>query len=756
MTNPDPKSVGPTNPAPVARFTDVGLRYGKTRALDGVTLGLPGERPRMKDWTATEGTPFPLGATWVEEASAWNFALYSKDAESVTLLLYGEADLVNPVFTYRFDYLRNKSGRIWHCRVAQAVVRGARYYGYSVAGPEPQGGFTWHCFDPDKVLLDPYAKAVFFPPAFDRAAAARPGSNASKAPLGVLADAGEPFDWGDDRQPRHQSDTVIYELHVRGFTNNPNSGVSPDRRGTYSGVIDKIPYLKELGITAVELMPVFQYDPQEGSCWGYMPLNFFTPHDRYSSRPEECDQHDEFRAMVKALHAADIEVILDVVYNHTAEGEQDGPVYSYKGIDNSTYYLLSGQPGHPYVNFSGTGNTLRGSNPCVRKMIVDSARYWIQEMHVDGFRFDLASALARNDDGSLNTKDPIELAPPDPMAIRLIAEPWDAAGAYLLGRSFPSRACLQWNGRFRDDVRRFVRGDPGMVPALMQRLYGSDDLFPDDRMHAFHAYQSINYVTAHDGFTLYDLVSYDRKRNEANGHNNTDGPEENYSWNCGWEGDDGVPACVLELRKRQAKNFCCLLLLANGTPMFRAGDEFLQTQGGNNNPYNQDNATSWLNWDRLPINQDVFRFFRCMIAFRKAHPSLGRSRFWREDVRWYGTGPTVDMGPDSRTLAFYLCGAPQQDTDLYVMINASESDRTFEVQEGRPGEWQLAFDTGLASPDDFPEPPDRRCVQSSSYVVHSRSVAGMIRHRPSSPTHGLRSNSDCPPVSRKGVRHDQP
>ncbi|MBV8398818.1 MAG: glycogen debranching enzyme, partial [Acetobacteraceae bacterium] len=256
----------------------------------------------MTDWAATEGTPFPLGASWVEKDSAWNFALYSKDAESVTLLLYAEPDLVNPVFTHRFDYLRNKSGRIWHCRIAQAVLRGARYYAYYVVGPNLQGGREWHCFDPDKILLDPYAKAAFFPPTFDRAAAARPGSNAGKAPLGLLAGAGEPFDWGDDRRPRHQSDTIIYELHVRGFTNNPNSGVSPDRRGTYAGVVEKIPYLKDLGVTAVELMPVFQFDPQEGNYWGYMPLNFFAPHHGYGSRPEHCDQHNEFRAMVKALH----------------------------------------------------------------------------------------------------------------------------------------------------------------------------------------------------------------------------------------------------------------------------------------------------------------------------------------------------------------------------------------------------------------------------------------------------------------------
>jgi glycogen operon protein len=679
------------------------------------------------DWTATEGTRFPLGASWVEKDSAWNFALYSKDAESVTLLLYAETDLANPVFTCHFDYLRNKSGRIWHCRVPQALLRGARYYAYSVAGPGPQYGFPWRCFYPDKVLLDPYAKAVFFPPAFDRAAAARPGSNAGKAPLGLLTGAGERFDWGDDRRPRHQSNTIIYELHVGGFTNNPNSGVSPDRRGTYAGLVEKIPYLKDLGVTAVELMPVFQFDPQEGSCWGYMPLNFFAPHRGYGSRPNECDPHHEFRAMVKALHAADIEVILDVVYNHTAEGDQRGPIYSFKGIDNSTYYMMSSNPANPYADFSGTGNSLRCAEPAVRRLLVDSALFWFEEMHVDGLRFDLASVLTRNDDGSLNWENPIDFVPPERLDVRVIAEPWDAAGAYQLGRSFPVKSCFQWNGRFRDEVRRFVRGEPGLVPALMQRLYGSDDLFPDDRVHAFHPYQSVNYVTCHDGFTLYDLVSYDRKHNEANGHHNTDGPEENYSWNCGWEGDQGVPERVLELRKRQAKNFCCLLLLANGTPMLRAGDEFLQTQGGNNNPYNQDNATSWLDWDRLRVQQDVFRFFRSMIAFRKAHPSLGRSRFWREDVRWYGTGPTVDMGPTSQTLAVYLGGASQQDADLYVMINASASDVTFQIQEGRPGEWRLAFDTGLASPDDFPEPADRLCVPSASYVVRSRSIAGLIR-----------------------------
>jgi isoamylase len=692
----------------------------------------------MIDWIAAEGCPFPSGASWVDSARAWNFALYSKHAESVTLLLYTESDLIHPACTFRFDYLRNKTGRIWHCRVAEDKLQGVLYYAYSVTGPEPQGHFEWHCFDPEKILLDPYAKSVFFPPAFDRRAAMRPGSNAGKAPLGLLTKADECFDWGDDRRPRHQSDTVIYELHVRGFTNNPNSGVSPETRGTYMGLVDKIPYLKDLGITAVELMPIFQFDPQEGNYWGYMPLNFFTPHHGYTSNPEVCDQHLEFRTMVKAFHAADMEVILDVVYNHTAEGDEHGPVYSYKGIDNSTYYVMSGNPANPYENFSGTGNTLHCSNRYVRKMVVDSLRYWVTEMHVDGFRFDLASVFSRNDDGSLNVEDPPIfgdiLSEPDLADIRLIAEPWDAAGAYQLGRNFPATRWFQWNDRFRDDVRRFLRGDAGLVPPLMQRLYGSDDLFPDDRMHACHPYQSINYVTAHDGFTLYDLVSYDRKHNDANGHDNTDGRDDNESWNCGWEGDSGVPSEVLQLRKRQAKNYCCLLFLANGTPMIRAGDEFLQTQGGNNNPYNQDNSTSWLDWDRLQANQDIFRFFRCMIGFRKAHPSLGRSRFWRDDVFWYGPGPKVAMSPESRVLAVYLAGASQQDDDLYLMFNLSGNDVTFEIQDGSPQEWRLVFDTALVSPDDFRESAEAPFINSSSYLVRSRSVAGLVRGRVKGPT----------------------
>jgi isoamylase len=422
-----------------------------------------------------------------------------------------------------------------------------------------------------------------------------------------------------------------------------------------------------------------------------------------------------------------------VVYNHTAEGDQRGPCYSFKGIDNSTYYLLSSDPAAPYENFSGTGNSLNCANRYVRKMIVDSMRFWVREMHVDGFRFDLASVFSRNQDGSINWDDPPIFgairSDPTLSRIRLIAEPWDAAGAYQLGRSFPGALWLQWNGRFRDDVRRFIRGDAGMVGSVMQRVYGSDDLFPDERMYAYHAYQSVNYVSCHDGFTLYDLVAYDRKHNWANGHNNTDGADENYSWNCGWEGDAGVPADVLALRKRQIKNFGCLLFLSNGTPMLRAGDEFMQTQGGNNNPYNQNNETSWLDWRRLAAHPDIFRFFRLLIAFRKAHPSVSRSRFWREDVRWYGVGAATDLSWDSHSLAFCLHGASQRDDDLYVMMNAYWNDLLFVIQEGHPVEWRRIIDTAADAPNDFCEPGKAVPLASGRYVVKARSIAVLLRPR---------------------------
>ncbi|MEZ6044043.1 MAG: alpha-amylase family glycosyl hydrolase [Planctomycetaceae bacterium] len=546
---------------------------------------------------------------------------------------------------------------------------------------------------------------------------------------GVLEHLHCEYDWADDKPVRHSNDLVIYEMHVRGFTHHQSSGVEEEKRGTFEGVIEKIPYLQELGITAVELMPVFQFDPQNGDYWGYMPLSFFSPHHAYAGKSHVCQQLDSFRRLVSKLHKAGIEVILDVVFNHTAEGNETGPIFNFKGIDNSTYYLLTGNPTNPYQNFSGTGNTLHTVNRAVRQLVVDSLYYWVREMHVDGFRFDLASVFSRNEDGSINLTDPPIFgqisAEPELANIRLIAEPWDADGAFQLGSRFPGQLWMQWNGRYRDTLRRFVRGDEGMVADLMTRLYGSADLFPDDLKNSCRPWQSINYISSHDGFTLYDMVSYNQKRNWANGHDNTDG-EWDGSWNCGVEGDDEVPSEVVLLRKQQVRNFFCLLLLSNGTPMFRMGDEFLQTQGGNNNPYNQDNETTWLDWGKLEENRDLFLFVKKMIAFRKSHPSISRAHFWREDIHWYGTQHHVDMSLQSRQLAFCLHGSSQSDHDLYVMINSAADAYEFGLHEGAAGEWKRVIDTARPAPEDFVD-GEGEVVQSTTCSVGPRSVVVLVR-----------------------------
>jgi isoamylase len=678
----------------------------------------------MAKWTSIEGAPIPLGVTWIADEQAYNFALYSKHATSITLLLYKPDDLITPVLAYTFHPLANKTERMWHCRIKRSGIPDARYYAYRVQGPSA-GRNENHAFDPDKILFDPYATAVYFPPKFNRNLAKRPGRNDGCAPLGILPEVEHPFDWGSERPQRHESDAIIYEMHLKGFTASPTSGIATEKRGTFAGLIEKIPYLKELGITMVELMPVQQFDPQEGNYWGYMTINFFAPHHLYASN---CDQPaNEFRQMVKALHAAGIEVILDVVYNHTGEGDETGPTYSYKGIDNSTYYLANRKGPSRYANWSGTGNTLHCANRAVRTMIVESLRYWVTEMHVDGFRFDLAAVFARNSDGSINMDDPPLLTAirTDPVLrnVHLIAEPWDAGGGYVLGKDFPGRLWNQWNDRFRDDIRKFVRGDGGMVTALMTRLYGSDDLFPDTLMDAFRPFHNINYVISHDGFTLNDLTTYHDKRNEANGHNNTDGTNDNYGWNCGWEGDEHVSAAVLTLRHRQARNYLTLLFLANGVPMISAGDEFLHTQNGNNNPYNQDNEITWLNWDRAKTNSDMFRFVKTLIAFRKAHPTLCRSRFWREDIKWFGTGKDVDMSPRSHQLAYHLSGKSLGDVDLYVMINMDQESADFTIQVGKPQQWKRVIDTGLASPQDITDPGREPILTSLKYNLNPRSIA---------------------------------
>jgi isoamylase len=661
-----------------------------------------------------EGEPCPPGATWQEDG--WNFALYSRHASRVTLLLYGTKDFAKPLTTVALDPLRNKTGRIWHAFVPH--VPGARYYGYCVEGPTEAP----HRFDVEKVLLDPFARDVFFPPDFSRAAAMKPGANDGRAPLGVLPGEEQcPAVPAGPRHPWHQ--LVIYELHVKGFTARANSGVAAEKRGTFLGLIEKIPYLQELGVTAVELLPVQQFDPQEGNYWGYMTLNFFAPHQGYAVR----DAVAEFREMVCAFHSAGIEVWLDVVYNHTCEGDESGPVYSWRGIDNSSYYLL-GADGH-YWNDTGCGNTLRCAHDGTRALVLESLRHWVT-LGADGFRFDLASVLARDLHGQTQTEEAALISEITALGgvegFRAVAEAWDI-GVNLLGRSYPGLLWAQWNGLFRDDVRAFVRGEAGKVGALVQRLYGSDDLFPDGPRDVYRPYQSVNFITGHDGFCLYDLVAYDQKHNEANGHGNNDGTSDNRSWNCGWEGDEGAPAEVLTLRCRQVKNFFALLMLANGTPMFCAGDEFLNTQRGNNNPYNQDNETTWLDWSLLEKNRGIFRFFQRMISFRKSRRSIAPGRYWREDVRWHGADGPVDFGSESRCLAYCLTGERFDEGDLYVMINAVWQPVLFRVQEGNASDWKRLIDTSRPSPDDIAEPGSEAILDTLNYQVAPRSIAVLVR-----------------------------
>jgi glycogen operon protein len=643
-------------------------------------------------------------------------------------MVYAANDPVHPAFEERLNPRIHKSGRIWHYWLPADRVKDAAFYAYRVEGrSDPAAGYR---FDSQKVLLDPFAPAVFFPPAYDRSSAWFAGPNDGRAPLGVLPRSMPASDTQGDRPPRPSYDLIVYELHVKGFTARSNSRVSSRNRGTFAGLAEKIPYLKSLGITAVELMPVQQCDPQEGSFWGYMPLNFFSPHQSYSASKSYEGAHEEFRTMVQAFHENGIEVWLDVVYNHTSEGDLNGPTYSYRGIDNQSYYLLT-EDRRYYRNDTGCGNTLRCDHPVVRLLILDSLLFWINRMKVDGFRFDLASVFTRKSDGNLDLEHPSLIADISFLAarygIRMIAEAWDIE-SYLLGRSFPGINWRQWNGKYRDDVRDFVRGISGRVGALMQRLYGSDDLFPDDVESSYRPFQSVNFATAHDGFCLYDLVSYNYKHNEANGHGNRDGTDDNRSWNCGCEGDESVPDEVLALRRRQARNFICLLMLSNGTPMFCAGDEFLATRRGNNNPYNQDNEINYLDWDLLQTNHDIFRFVQGMIAFRKSHPSIARSQYWREDISWYGNaGGAPDYSPAGQTLAYCLHGASIKDDDIYVMINASPNEVRFRIQEEPFNEWLLVADTSLPSPKDFAEPAERRPVISSEYVVCPRSVVILCR-----------------------------
>jgi len=673
------------------------------------------------------GRSYPLGATIFPDGV--NFSVFSRGASAVELLLFDGEDDPRPQ-VIPIDPAANRTYHYWHIFVSG--VRPGQIYGYRVHGPwDPGNGIR---FDPTKVLLDPYGRSVIVPKNYSRDAISANDGNMAAAMKSVVVDT-HSYDWeGDAPLKRPSSRTIIYEMHVRGFTRHPSSGVADKLRGTYAGLIEKIPYLQQLGITAVELLPVFQFDAQDAPAgqvnyWGYAPVSFFAPHDGYSLRRDPLGPIDEFRDMVKALHRAGIEVILDVVFNHTAEGDHRGPTLSFRGLDNSTYYILE-QDRSRYANYSGTGNTLNANHPIVRRMIVDSLRYWVQEMHVDGFRFDLASILARDSSGQPMSNPPVLWdIDSDPVlaGTKMIAEAWDAAGLYQVG-SFVGDSWKEWNGRFRDDVRSFFRGAEGSVSRVADRLVGSPEIYG---YREREAEESVNFVTCHDGFTLNDLVSYNLKHNEANGEGNRDGANDNRSWNCGVEGPTDDPA-VENLRNRQTKNLLTCTLFSLGMPMITMGDEVRRTQRGNNNAYCQDNETSWFDWTLISKHADVHRFLRLLIERRLLrdvqpeyqHESL--NQLLRESNRaWHGAKLNrPDWTNWSHSVAFSLELKKERQL-LHLILNAYWEPLEFElppVRDEGGGAWRRWIDTALESPQDIVEWQSAQPFTGRTYMAGPRSV----------------------------------
>jgi isoamylase len=690
--------------------------------------------------TKNLGRSSPLGATVVD--GGVNFSLFARTASGIELLFFDREDDATPSRVVAIDPATNRTYHYWHLFVPG--VRPGQIYGYRVKGPPAAANGLR--FDPAKVLLDPYGRGVVVPKNYSRDAAQREGDNAATAMKSVVVDPGA-YDWeGDTPLCRPSARTIIYEMHVRGFTRHPSSGVGEKTRGTYAGLSEKIPYLQQLGITAVELLPVFQFDakdcpPGKVNYWGYAPVSFFAPHQAYSSRQDPLGPVDEFRDMVKALHRAGIEVILDVVFNHTAEGDQRGPTLTFRGIDNPTYYILE-DGGSRYANYTGCGNTLNGNHPVVRRMIVDSLRYWVEEMHVDGFRFDLASILTRDVSGHPLPNPPVLWdieSEPALAGTKLLAEAWDAAGLYQVG-NFIGDAWKEWNGRFRDDVRDFFRGERGSVRRVADRLVGSPEIYGHKGREPE---QSVNFVTCHDGLTLNDLVSYNQKHNEANGEDNRDGANDNRSWNSGVEGPTEDPA-VEKLRNRQVKNFLTVTLLSLGLPMILMGDEVRHMQGGNNNAYCQDNEISWFDWTRVCKHADVHRFVRLLIAQRllrdveHERQRVSLNTFLHEaNKAWHGVKlHQPDWSDWSHSLAL---GAELRKERLlfHLILNAYWEPLDFELPklEG-DGLWRRWIDTALDSPHDIVPPQAAPTVPGNTYRAGARSVVMLFAGQEGSSAHG--------------------
>ncbi len=674
------------------------------------------------------GKTYPLGAK--VEGKGVNFCLYSKHAQSIELLLFDDV-AQNPSQVIKLDSKINRTYHYWHIWVEG--ITSEQIYAYRVYGDyKPEEGLR---FDGSKVLLDPYSKAVVGDDIYDRQMAKRYGvDNCLRSMKSVVVDTSK-YDWEGDDYPRIRlASTIIYEMHVGGFTRRENSGVAPEKRGTYAGLIEKIPYLQKLGITAVELLPIHQFDEKDvirkdlENYWGYDGVSFFAPHRSYSSDRSSTGPVDEFRDLVKALHKAGIEVILDVVFNHTAEGNEIGTTLSFKGIDNPTYYLLEDDFVH-YKNYSGCGNTFKANHPVCNNLIIDSLRYWVSEMHVDGFRFDLASILGRDIKGEpemiSSVLDHIEN---DPVlaGTKLIAEAWDAAGLYQVGDFINFGDWFgEWNGPFRDDVRRFVKGDENTIKHLAARFLSSSDIYTKTNREPNH---SIHFVTCHDGFTLFDLVSYNDKHNEANGENNRDGSNYNHSYNHGVEGHtDDLE--IKNLRQRQMKNFWSILLLAQGTPMLLMGDEVGRTQYGNNNAYCQNNELSWFNWDDLDRNDSLLRFVTKTVSLIKSLEVFQQEQILKtyENDRepyliWHGSQLyQPDLDNDSRSIAFTL-HHPKKQEYLYGIFNAYWEATEFELPLLPDGQnFYRIIDTYNDSPNDFDNLEDATMIDGDVYWARPRS-----------------------------------
>lgn len=660
---------------------------------------------KNKQSMTSPGEPSPFGAT--EYGDGFNFAIYST-CEKISLCIFDEKDPQHLLGEYELDPIHNRTGNVWHIFLHEIPPFAA--YGYRIGG---------------SIVLDPYAKAVVTSPVWDDRS-----TNAPYSPLGKIINR-NPFDWQGVIPPKVDlKDLIIYEMHVRGFTIDSSSKV--EYPGTFLGLIEKIPHLKELGVNAVELLPVFEFNEKENvhkdpvtklplpNYFGYSHVSFFAPMNRYASRCDEDNPIQEFKMMVRELHRNGIQVILDVVYNHTSEGGDRGPAYSFKKLDKGTYYMLNEQ-GYFY-NFSGCGNTYNANNPIAREVILTSLRYWVTEMHVDGFRFDLASILTRDENGMPLSKAPlIDAISKDPLLsnVKLIAEAWDAAGLYQVGGFYFGKRWSEWNGYYRDVVRKFIKGTQDHKNAFSSAICGSQNLYGWRGSPVC----SINFVTAHDGFSLSDLVTYNEKHNERNGEGNRDGYDHNESWNCGAEGHSSNKK-IVALRERQIRNFVLALMMSQGIPMVLMGDEYGHSKDGNNNAWCQDNRLNWFLWDNIHTRPDFYRFFQKMIEFRKNTPLLRRDSFLGDqDITWHGSMPgKPEWENDNRFIAFTL-QASDKHPEIYVAFNSGHLPINITLPSPGNGlHWVWVVNTHNEEPHDFYDQETAPRVEVGVIRVHSYSA----------------------------------